>query len=747
LAATLIWLLIVPYVPERVVKVLPKVIGDATYSVRGSDLGIDLHGICRRNGLVRFGDKRGWTQDANISRLKRLMEKGKVVSFDIFDTVLHRKVAEPTHLFKVVELMLCPRLRAAIAHYSQERIAAEAEAWRRARESRPARQITLSDIFAVLQEKHALAPQDVSALYALEVATELRFTYADPMFLRLHADAVSMGLKVIFLSDMYLPSTCLRDMLQRHGFSNPSVFVSAEEGGNKASGRLYGLVARKLGLAPDQFLHFGDKFYADYLRARWAGWRAVHVDVGTRTAGPVTVTNADQICIGIGKEVVRKNKLDRAANPANKTDASFWNDFGYEVAGPVYFHFILWLYHQALRDGIHRLLLCSRDGFPLLRGFEILRDKWKLHLETPYFFASRRLFNLATIQDLRREDLDFLLMPNPGLKLRDFVERLGLDPEAQAPALLQLGFTSLDQQLVHSGFGRFIEPTHRHRLELWLQSCREDLLAKAQEERDVVLDYFREIEPGRSDTAVVDVGWKATVCVSMTRLLKKMDARTQPRTYFFGTYKQAHRLIDAGTQLNSFFFHLGKPRETNNIVASHEGIIEMLFHAPHGSLVGLKRGPKGIEPVYGICEYDEGMLQQLEGMTAGAHRFVEDMADLLPPDLASGSGQEDIRDLLLRLTRHPTLEEATHLGKVPYRVSYGDQGTVQPLAEPTKRKPYSLRTDLLAYERSPWKEAYLAQVSLGRRLILRIASFIHAISIALTSKTVFASIRWALFRS
>ncbi len=695
---------------------------------------------------MRSCDKRGWNQDDNILHFKRLMGEGKVVSFDIFNTVLRRKVAMPTHLFKVVEMMLSPRLSAAIPQYSQRRIAAEAEAWRRARESRPTRQITLSDILAVLQEKHSLVPEDVSALHALELQTELRFTYADPIFLRLHAEALSMGLRVIFLSDMYLPSACLQDMLHRHGFSNPSVFVSAEEGGDKASGRLYRLVAKKLDHAPDQFLHFGDKFYADYLRARWAGWRAVHVDAGKRSDARATVTNADQIFISIGKEVVRKNKIDRISNPANKTADSFWNNYGYEVAGPIYFHFILWLYHQALRDGVHRLLLCSRDGFPLLRGFQILRDKWKIDLETSYFFASRRLFNLATIQELRPEDLDFLLMPNPGLKLRDFVERLGLNPEAHAPALLQLGFTSLDQQLVHSGFGRFIDPTHRRRLEFWIQSCREELLAQTQKERDVVLDYFREIEPGRSDTAVVDIGWKATVCISMTHLLKKIDARAQPRTYFFGTYQGAQQLIDAGTRLNSFFVHLGKPQERNNVVAGHEGIVEMLFHAPHGSLVGLKRGQKGFEPAYGICEYDERMLHQLERMTAGAHRFIEDMADLLPSVPASELGPDETEDLLMRLTRHPTLEEATHLGKVPYRVSYGDHGTVQSLAGSTKPRPYSPRVDLLAYEESPWKEAYLAQVGFARRFILRVTSFTHAIFVALTSKTLLASTRWALFK-
>jgi FMN phosphatase YigB (HAD superfamily) len=697
---------------------------------------------------VRAREEPGRSAGPRSNRFNRLMAKAKVVSLDIFDTALRRKLGSPRDLFHIMEAMLAPRLKAVMPAFGRCRVDAEAQAWRRMRLRQKTGQITLSDIYTVLKEAYALTPEDVLFLYNLEIETEIRFTYADPAFLRLQTDARAMGLKVIFLSDMYLPSVCLRTMLRHHGFLNPAVFVSSEEGGNKASGRLFRIVEKKMGHPSADFLHFGDRYYADYLSPRLMGWRAVHVknkeDESLRTP---PLSSPERILFSVTQELIRKKKIERPMQSLEGEDqAEFWNDFGYDVVGPIYFYFLHWLCHQSQRDGIKRLLLCSRDGFPLLPGFTILREKWNIELETRYFFASRRMFNLAAIREIKPADIDFLLMPNPGLKLRDFVERLGLDASAQAPTLLQLGFASLDQQVVHSGFGRFIDPAFRKWLEKWLNLSREEILMHAGEERKLVLEYLAEMQPARRDTAVVDVGWKATVCLSISRLMGEIDSGSPLKTYFFGTYEHARQLLERGTRLRSFLFHLGKPLKQKQIVAGHEGIVEMLFHAPHGSLRGLKRGVRGLEPVYGDCEYDEATLCFLGRMTAGAHHFVADMADLLPPGDAFNPAPEVVGNILARLTRCPTRTEGRNLGGIAYRASYGDRGAIQPLAQVEEGIPYSFRADLVAYEQAPWKEGYFVQVSSLRRLVLGIAAFAHSVSIAITSKTLLASLRWALFK-
>ncbi len=673
------------------------------------------------------------------------MAEGKIVSFDIFDTALRRKLVSPSDLFYAMESVLGERERASLPNFARSRISAEAEAWRR---TRSGQQITLADIYRVLEEKHGLKPEESVRLQDLELETERRFTYPDPRFLRLASIARELGLKVIFLSDMYLPSVGLRAILEAHGFPNPEVFASGDEGGNKASGRLYRLVANKLGHPAPDFLHFGDNYYADYFRARLNGWRAIHVtgDLDDRSL-PVTDRNnatpdGQRIFVSAGRGLVRA----RRAGVSIETKPDFWEEFGYSVAGPIYFHFLHWLCVQAMQDGVSRLLLCSRDGFPLLGGFEILRKVWGVRLDTVYFYASRRLFNLAAIREINATSLEFLLMPTPGMKLRDFITRLGLDPAVHAPLLGRLGFASLDQQLVHAGFGRFIQPAYQQQLESWVKASQEELLDQAQKERRLVLEYFAEMAPGRSDTAVVDLGWKATVCTSLCRLLRDTDPALHPQTYYFGTSPHARDLLDAGGQIKSFLFHLGVPIQRQRIVAGHEGIVEMLFHAPHGSPLNFRRGSRGIEPIFGTCEYDEQALSHLEIMRTAAYRYIQDMAELFPAFQNGTSSPDEVGAILTRLTRHPRLEEARNLGQIPYRVSYGDRGTVHCLAKLPTVSERGMQSDLAAYESAPWKEGYLAQVSILHRIILRTVHLLHSVYVALTSGTLLVSLRWAFFR-
>jgi hypothetical protein len=195
-------------------------------SIPREDLEIDLFGNSGRNTLVRSCEKRGGNTERCENRCRQMMAEAKVVSFDIFDTALRRKLGSPRHLFYIMEARLDARLSALLPAFARCRIEAEAEAWRRARRIRKTRQISLLEILAVLKERYRVTQEDIKILYELEIQTEIQFTYANPMFLRLHAEARERGLKVIFLSDMYLPSDCLQTMLQSHGFSDPQVFVS-----------------------------------------------------------------------------------------------------------------------------------------------------------------------------------------------------------------------------------------------------------------------------------------------------------------------------------------------------------------------------------------------------------------------------------------------------------------------------------------------------------------------------------------
>jgi hypothetical protein len=382
-----------------------------------------------------------------------------------------------------------------------------------------------------------------------------------------------------------------------------------------------------------------------------------------------------------------------------------------------------------------------------LRGFQILKKAWDVPLEAIYFFSSRRLINLAIVRELNPETLDFLLMANPGLTLRDFVLRLNLDPAAHESALLGLGFESLDARITHDYFGRFLKPVYQAWLGQWLKNIQSELLAQLAKDRLLLEDYFQEVEVDRPDTALVDLGWKAAVARAVHDLVRQKNPKSGLRGYFFGTFAGAERLIRSGGQVESFFMHLGRPSHRQRVISVHEGLIELLFAAPHGSIVGLKAGPKGMAPIYGGCEYTSKQLAALEEMREGAYRFIEEAAVLIPDYLACAPSDEYVDRCLNQLLLHPTTEQARHLGPMPYRVGYGDSDTPRPFAVPSQKAGWGLSSSQIqAYGQAPWRRGFLAQVSCRQGWLLQIASVLNGIFAAFRSGTFWKSLKWALFR-
>ena len=60
---------------------------------------------------------------------------------------------------------------------------------------------------------------------------------------------------------------------------------------------------------------------------------------------------AGQIFAGAIQALICKNRIKNAATTSDGVDTNFWDDFGYEVVGPVYFYFLQWLCYQAEQDG------------------------------------------------------------------------------------------------------------------------------------------------------------------------------------------------------------------------------------------------------------------------------------------------------------------------------------------------------------------------------------------------------------
>ena len=148
-------------------------------------------------------------------------------SLDVFDTALLRNVYLPTDIFKLVEQEVGK-------DFYNKRIEAENKA--RGKNF----YYTIYDIYEFLPEF------DVN----LEIQMELNNCKANPKILSIYNPE-----DFVFISDMYLPSKIIKQMLEKIGYENPRVFVSCEMKALKYNGELFKKVQNVLRVSIQK--HYG----------------------------------------------------------------------------------------------------------------------------------------------------------------------------------------------------------------------------------------------------------------------------------------------------------------------------------------------------------------------------------------------------------------------------------------------------------------------------------------------------------
>lgn len=153
------------------------------------------------------------------------------ITFDMFDTLIYRPFAEPTDVFRFVGDQF------AIMNFKQLRMEMEYQARLKAKEERGTMEVTLSEIWQMIEKEIGIPAE---AGMAAELVFERKFCHANPFMLEVWHQLTALGKKPVVVSDMYLPSDFLRELLEENGFTGyEKVLVSCEKGVSKSDGRIY----------------------------------------------------------------------------------------------------------------------------------------------------------------------------------------------------------------------------------------------------------------------------------------------------------------------------------------------------------------------------------------------------------------------------------------------------------------------------------------------------------------------------
>jgi HAD superfamily hydrolase (TIGR01549 family) len=210
------------------------------------------------------GDTREQYRGGDPEGLAERLGDYELVSFDVFDTLIFRPYEKSTDLFAAMEK------ENGIRGFHDLRVRAEADA--RASTGKPNREIDVYDIYNKLAEQTHF---DAREYAEREIAAEKSCCFANRDMLTVCRLLEKKGVRMIAVSDMYLPEKTVRELLDGCGYGMVSaVYVSCSRGIGKGDGELLRLARAQEGKSV-RCVHVGDSLSADVQGGKRAGWDTV----------------------------------------------------------------------------------------------------------------------------------------------------------------------------------------------------------------------------------------------------------------------------------------------------------------------------------------------------------------------------------------------------------------------------------------------------------------------------------------
>lgn len=210
-----------------------------------------------------------------------------IYSFDIFDTLITRKTADPLGVFSYMKQQLLIMKDGSyplelINSFDIIRVDAEryAREYLKKLELRP-QDITLKHIYDRIAFTFDITDNQKEYLMNLEVQSEIDLIYPLKENIAKLKNLIKNNEKVILISDMYLLSEDIRKLLVSVDdiFTNIKIYASSETKRLKATGDMYDFVKEKEHLDFSKWTHYGDNLHSDYNMSRFKGINAIHLPV------------------------------------------------------------------------------------------------------------------------------------------------------------------------------------------------------------------------------------------------------------------------------------------------------------------------------------------------------------------------------------------------------------------------------------------------------------------------------------
>ena len=558
---------------------------------------------------------------SSYQELKAKIDKADIVSFDIFDTLIMRKIFSPEDVFR----LLGERVRAEL------KLDCEIAGIRAQAAARCDSYATIDEVYQYIKQQTNLTDKNIIDIMQLEKDIDIDLCIVRRDILDLYEYCVSSGKEVYFISDMYYTLQDIKRILDKCGVKVPDdkhIWISCEKKADKVSGSIWKEYSEKVSKFIDnaKCLHIGDNITGDIDNPKKYGIdtyyimssKNMHMNSSISELASYVNTVSDSICLGL---VAAKlfNSPFALCSTNGKVSYDDSEIYGYCVYGPLLEKFLIWLYYNSRKDGIDKLLFFARDGYFLEKDYkivsELLNDGYKQHW--CYLPISRRLIYMATMEsedNLKR----VVAFPYVGTFADYMKSRFEI-------TVTDVTSEYNDRQINTVGDSQDILK--------WIQPYKDEIIKEAKRERENYLRYLKadgDMQKGLT-YGTVDLGYYGTNQYYLQRL-----TGIKTNGYCFYACLEKDNVYISDISMTGCFQYGDDYTAEKSIARKKNMYIETFITAPHGMIRCIDN--KG----QSICEAD-GKSQEYfhikEKVNCAAVDFISDYINIYKVVLAVNNNE------------------------------------------------------------------------------------------------------------
>ncbi|ENX56512.1 MULTISPECIES: HAD-IA family hydrolase [Acinetobacter] len=379
----------------------------------------------------------------------------KLYSFDLFDTLVTRKLNHPKDVFTLVESTGVVKFRFFLnVFFTFKVLRVFSEKFSRFLKKNKKEDINIFDIYRVL----GFFIKNPKEVLRKEIEIELCVIYPLEKNIKKLNELILEKKRICIVSDMYLTGNIIKKILKKNKISISLIYISSEIGLTKSSGNIFKFIAQHNEIELSEIIHYGDNIHSDINVPKRLGVSVVHV--------------------GFAQYRESHGFLDCFKSPIQE---DLYYKLGYEFCGKIAYIFSHYINNNIKGKNI---VFGARDSYLFKFAFELFFNQDE-HYETFYTRISRQLVYLPEVYFSKSYERLFF----ETMYCDDFFSRIDLPcPESLRGKSVWL---------------------HKKKINFFLTHHR-DFNEKLKEDALVVKEYLAS-NGFNKNVYFIDLGWKGSI--------------------------------------------------------------------------------------------------------------------------------------------------------------------------------------------------------------------------------------------